>query len=142
MGLRRQAREFALKILFQVDVGHLSGEAVIRYFLDSNPAAEDVGEYARFLAHGVLKERAHLDALISAQAHHWKLDRLAGVDRTLLRVAAFELLNCPEVPVEVVINEAIEIAKKYSTEESGGFINGILDKLKDRRPPAPPEKKG
>lgn len=141
MGLRRQGREFALKILFQVDVGHLSGEAVIRYFLASNPASEDVGEYARFLAHGVLKERERLDALISAHAHHWKLDRLAGVDRTLLRIATFELLHCPEVPIEVVIDEAIEIAKKYSTEESGGFINGILDKLKDQRPPVLSEKK-
>jgi transcription antitermination protein NusB len=137
MGLRRQAREFALKILFQVDVGQLAGEEVIRYFLATNPAADDVGEYARVLARGVLKERAKLDALISAQAHHWKLGRLAGVDRNILRIASYELIHCPEVPVSVAIDEAIEIAKKYSTEESGSFINGILDKLQTLRPLPP-----
>jgi len=84
----------------------------------------------------VVRERNNIDGLIVQQAHNWELSRIAPVDRNVLRLAIFELLQCPETPVNVVINEAIEIAKKYSTEESGSFVNAILDKLKRVRDPS------
>ncbi len=129
MGRRRQAREYALKMLFQIDQGGLPPQEVMDYFLGENQASEEVLEYARALTSGVTREMGEIDRLISRQAQNWRLARIAAVDRNILRVAVFELLHCPDVPASAVINEAIEIAKKYSTEESGRFVNGILDKI-------------
>lgn len=133
MGLRRQSRELALKMLFQIDLGQLNHEEVITYALSDVKASPEVAEYAGTLTRGIIQELSVLDALISGQAHKWKLSRIAAVDRNVLRIAAYELLRCPDVPAQVVIDEAIEIAKKYSTEESGRFVNGILDKLQTRK---------
>ncbi|NTV53529.1 MAG: transcription antitermination factor NusB [Candidatus Firestonebacteria bacterium] len=129
MGFRRQARELAMKMLFQIDVGSLSPRDVLHHFLEEVKAGPEVTEHAKALTLGVVKEVELLDELLSHKAKNWKLARMAGVDRNVLRIAAYELLRCPDVPREVVINEAIEIVKKYSTEESGAFVNGILDKL-------------
>jgi transcription antitermination protein NusB len=136
MGFRRQARELTLKMLFQIDLGKLKSEEVLTYFLGEVKASAEVSDYAEFLTRGIVRELSYLDELISSQAKHWKLTRIAGVDRNVLRIAVFELLRCPAVPVNVVLNEAIEIAKKYSTQESGSFVNGILDKLQSKRAPA------
>ncbi len=129
MSQRRQAREFALKMLFQIDLGKLDPQAVVAYFLENQDAAEEVKAYAKTITKGVLEEQAFFDALISKKAHHWKLERIATIERNILRMAAYELLRCPEVPKSVVINEAIEIAKKYSQDDAGAFVNGILDQL-------------
>lgn len=129
MGFRRQARELAMKMLFQIDVGSLSPRDVMQHFLEEVKASPEVAEHAKALTRGVVAEVELLDLLLTQKAKNWKLSRMAGVDRNVLRLAAYELLRCPDVPREVVINEAIEIAKKYSTEDSGVFVNGILDKL-------------
>jgi N utilization substance protein B len=129
MGFRRQSRELALKMLFQIDVGSLAPRDVILYFLQEVKASPEVTGYAKTLTQGVVKELDLLDRLISQKAKNWKLARMAGVDRNVLRIAAYEMLRCPDVPREVILNEAIEIVKKYSTEDSGSFVNGILDKL-------------
>jgi transcription antitermination protein NusB len=129
MGLRRQAREIALKMLFQIDLGKLDANDVINYFLPEQKAADEVLEHAKILTQGVVKERAKIDRLIAKQAHNWEIDRIAGVDRNLLRLATYEMLRFPDIPKNVIINEAIEMAKKYSTVESGSFINGVLDKI-------------
>lgn len=129
MGRRRQSREIALKLLFQIDLGKLDAEDVMNYYLAEQKATPEVLDYARALTQGVLREQTQIDQMITTQAHHWEFARIAGVDRNLLRLATYELLRCPDVPKNVVIDEAIELAKKYSTEESGGFINGILDKI-------------
>jgi N utilization substance protein B len=129
MGFRRQSRELALKMLFQIDVGALAPREVIRYFLEEVKASHEVAEYAKALTQGVVKELDLLDRMISQKAKNWKLSRMAGVDRNVLRIAAYEMLRCPDVPREVVFNEAIEIVKKYSTPDSGAFINGILENL-------------
>ena len=84
-------------------------------------------EYARFLVEGVIARQRDLDERITAVAEHWKLHRIAPVDRSILRLGLFELLESADVPPKVAINEAIELAKKYSTEQSGAFVNGILD---------------
>ncbi len=129
MSPRRQSREFALKMLFQMDVGKLDPKPVVAYFLENQNAADEVKDYAKSITMGVLKEQSMFDQLISKKAHHWKMERIAAIERNILRIAAYELLRCPDVPKNVVINEAIEIAKKYSNEEAGAFVNGILDQL-------------
>jgi len=134
MGRRRQARELALKMLFQIDLGNLKADEVVPHFLEETNASSEVLDYAIFLTHEVVKELPDLDALISKHAHNCKLSRIAGVDRNVLRIAAYELLRCLDIPVNVIIDEAIEVVKTYSTEESGAFVNGILDKLQGQRP--------
>jgi len=129
MGRRRQSREIAFKILFQIDVGKVNPEELMHYFLCQQKASSQVLQYAEKLSRGVITELPRIDRVIKEKTHKWELNRIAGVDRNLLRLATYELLHCPDVPKSVVINEAIELAKKYSTQESSSFINGILDKI-------------
>lgn len=126
MGKRRLARESALKTLFQVDVGKLSPDEALanaRLVGDSDP---EVLEFAERLARGALAHQERLDAIISRYATGWALDRMANVDRNLLRLALFEILFLDDIPASVSINEAVDLAKLYSTADSGRFINGIL----------------
>ncbi len=132
MGRRRQSREMALKMIFQVDMGRLNVREVISYFASGQKASPEVLAYAEALTRGVASDLDQIDSLITDQTDNWEFDRIAGVDRNILRLAIYELQHYPEVPSSVIINEAIEMAKKYSTEEAGGFVNGILDKLKIR----------
>lgn len=134
MGFRRQARELALKMIFQNDVGGVALQDLIPQWLSGIKAAPEVLEYAETLTRGVVREQETLDRLISGQSHHWKLERIAPVDRNVLRLAVYELLHCGDVPRSVIIDEAVEIAKKYSTQESGGFVNGVLDQIKSPLP--------
>jgi N utilization substance protein B len=90
------------------------------------------------LARGALAHRPALDAVIAKVAENWEIGRMAAIDRNILRLAAFELMHSLETPVSVVIDEAVEIAKTYSTQDSGKFVNGILDKIKTERPAPPP----
>lgn len=129
MGRRRQAREIAFKIIFQVDVGKLNADDVLKYYLSGKQGTGEAGQYAEEISRGVIAEQATIDKLLTAKAHNWELERLESVDRNLLRLATYELLRKPDIPKSVIINEAIEMAKKYSTDESSGFINGILDKI-------------
>ena len=130
MGLRRQAREIALKMLFQIDIGKLPAEEVIAHFISQQKrVALEVREYATQITRGVIQDLKIIDQKIIFKLEKWDFSRLAAVDRNVLRLAVYELLKCSDVPSKVVINEAIEIAKKYSTEDSGDFVNGILDKL-------------
>jgi N utilization substance protein B len=126
MSKRRSARELALKILFQVEVGKFAPEeALATSFEQVNPPAED-REYAAELVRGVAAETAELDRIIGALAQGWSLERLAKVDKNVLRLALYELKHQSGLPANVVINDAVEVAKKYSTDDSGRFVNGIL----------------
>lgn len=135
MGSRRRARESALQVLFGLDwVNVPAPVAMDEYwtrFAGERPASyEDVRRHCTELVVGVLENKAAIDAKVQAASHHWKLDRMSAVDRNILRVAAFEILMLPErVPRKVAINEAIEIAKKFGNEDSGAFVNGILDRI-------------
>lgn len=93
------------------------------------PTRQGAGFFYR-LVHGVMDRREALDQLIESHSSNWKLSRMAGVDRNLLRIAVFEMLDCADIPAKVSINEAIELAKKFGTEDSGAFINGILDSIR------------
>ena len=134
MGRRRQAREIALQALYIIDTsGTSEAEAFAIVNRREDPADEATLEFARSLVAGAVKEKADLDKLIEGAAQNWALARMAAVDRNVLRLSAYELLHRKDTPVNVVIDEAIEIVRKYSTEDSTRFINGILDKLKEHR---------
>jgi N utilization substance protein B len=126
---RRDARELALRMLYQLDIGHQPLEEVIDAALAQSHMDEKNQAFAQELVRGALSHKDVIDEKVTSLATDWALDRQAAVDRNILRLAAFELLYCPESPVAAVVNEAVELAKKYSTAESGRFVNGVLGAL-------------
>jgi len=137
--MRRRGRECALQILYQLDMtepaenGAIDFErvdaAVRAYWASFEPVTDEERNFAERIARGVAAEIDTIDGAITAVSHNWKLARMDRVDRNLLRLAAFEILRCPDIPRAASINEAVEIAKRYSGKESAAFINGVLDKL-------------
>ena len=128
MGRRRKSRELALQLLYQLDVqGEANPEPALAEFWTRHPVEPDVREFADSLVRGAKLHQAKIDELIAQYAENWELDRMAVVDRNILREGIFELLWEADVPPKVAINEALEVAKKFSTQESSRFINGILD---------------
>jgi N utilization substance protein B len=136
MGKRRKARELALQFLYQLDVqGEGSPGPHLDEFWTRHPVDAEVREFAEALVRGTKLHEAKIDELISQYAQHWELERMAVVDRNILREGIFEILWAGDVPPKVAINEALEVAKKFSTQESSRFINGILDRVhKELRP--------
>lgn len=162
MSTRRRAREMALQMLYQSDVGGVEGEQVLAEFrpaeysgeqlpADSPPARGSRGRpptdsrsrhadaemeraltYARSLVAGTLGHREEIDALIRQQAEHWRLERMPPVDRNILRLAVYEFLYETDVPKLVILDEAIELAKEFGSEQSGRFVNGLLDGILKR----------
>jgi len=132
MGRRRRAREFALQILFQIDLSGGSPDEVFDDFWAGQEVRDEVREFSQALVRGTDRERRALDDLISSAAENWRVERMSVVDRNVLRLATYEMLFEPETPPVVVIDEAIEIAKRFGTEDSGGFINGVLDSIRRR----------
>ena len=129
MGKRRKAREVALQFLYLLDQhGADRPDSHEAHFWRLHPVDQATRTYAETLVRGTKQHQAKIDALIGQYAEHWELDRMAVVDRNILRLALYELLWELDVPSKVTINEAIEIAKKYGTQESGRFINGVLDR--------------
>jgi transcription antitermination protein NusB len=131
MGPRRKAREYALQMLFQWDITHDAIDQIATVFFQNHPEESSaVADFARELVTGTVENVEQIDRLIARHAEHWRLDRMATVDRNLLRMATQEFLYDKETPKTVVINEAIEIARRFSAQESPQFINGILDSIK------------
>lgn len=129
MGSRHRGREIALQILYQVDVtSHPSEEALALFHKNFN-FKEDSWEFAQNLVTGICEKKALVDAIIEKEAEHWKLSRMNVTDRNILRLSVYELKFRDDIPSKVTLNEAIELGKRYGTEESGAFINGILDKI-------------
>jgi len=127
---RSRCREWALQLLYQTEYrGHRQGE-VPRFWRHFGKGGH-VPPYLAKLVEGVEVHQQELDTLIRQHSEHWRLERMAAVDRNLLRLALYELLHQPEVPAKVVINEAVELAKRYGSEESGSFVNGILDRVRE-----------
>jgi transcription antitermination protein NusB len=137
---RTRARELALQFLYQLD---LRGDDLLPEAREYVTAEERDAETTRFalrLVQGAFENKSEIDKTIQAVAQNWNISRMAVVDRNVLRLATFELLHCQDIPPKVAINEAIELGKRYSTQNSGAFINGILDKIMNRaRPPATAE---
>ncbi len=139
MASRRRAREYALQALFQADMrevpvlaalndlwsGLMDGEGIEEA---RAPESEEV-EFAQRIVAGVAEKREEIDRLIEASSTNWRLPRMPVVDRNILRMATFELLECQDIPATVSINEAVELAKKFGTSDSRGFVNGIVDRV-------------
>jgi transcription antitermination factor NusB len=135
---RTRARELTLQFLYQLDLrgADFLGEA--KAFFRAEEEDKSSREFATGLVNGVAAHREELDGVIRAVAQNWEIARMAVIDRNVLRMAAYELFHCPDIPPKVAINEAIELGKRFSTQNSGAFINGILDKIKDRARSATP----
>ena len=127
---RRKAREHALQILFQLDIRQEKPSAVVlkRFWAEYEPD-DEVKAFAEEIIKGTYKHRVEIDKLLHQCAKNWSLDRMAVVDRNVLRMAVYEILHRMDIPTSVTINEAIEIARKFGTDESGAFVNGILDSV-------------
>ncbi len=130
MGTRRFARELAMQALFSMDMSCAFSTEILEDYRRSFPPNKRVGPYFERLIGGVLQYRDHIDRVIEQYSSNWKVRRMACVDRNVLRLAVFELLYCGDIPAKVSINEAIDIAKKFGSAESGSFINGILDSIR------------
>ncbi|MBX6312074.1 MAG: transcription antitermination factor NusB [Isosphaeraceae bacterium] len=129
MTRRTRGREIALQILYLLEQNPSVDPAEIERFIRRRLHDERLQQFARSLVAGVRAHQPRLDALISKVAENWRIDRMAAIDRNILRIGAYEMLYCPEVPTRVAINEALELAKRYSTAQSSRFVNGILDRL-------------
>jgi N utilization substance protein B len=129
MGKRHQARELALKVLFQLESSADDPEEVLQYHADEGGATSDVAHFAGQLVRGVIANRDKLDAILSETSEHWKLEQMAKVDRIVLRIAVYEITIDRHVPTKAAINESIELAKTFSGEEAGRFVNGILGRV-------------
>lgn len=129
-GRRRKSRELALQLLFQNDLAGTAPEEMFLKTEEYSDARPEVQEYASRLLLGTLSRKEELDAKLSERSEHWRLGRMPAVDRNLLRLALYELLYEADTPHAVVIDEAVEIAKKFSTPSSGPFVNGVLDGIR------------
>ncbi len=127
---RRKAREYALQLLFQLDIRKEKPSLTLfkRFWTDEEPDVE-VRAFAEEIVRGTFKHLRAINARVLACAKNWSLDRMAVIDRNVLRLATYEILYRMDIPPSVTINEAIELAKKYGTDESGAFVNGILDSV-------------
>ncbi len=129
MGTRRRGRELAFQILYQMDMGRTDIDYAVEHFRDLKTANPLAAEFALELARGAAAALPDVDAKISACSKNWDFLRLASVDRALLRLGVHELIGRPDIPGEVTMNECIELAKSYGTDESASFVNGILDQI-------------
>lgn len=127
MGSRRKARELALQMLFQWELGGHTTQHVIATFLHSQRVDPEEEHFARALFEGTVSEVNSLDPTIREHAEHWRLERMAAIDRNIIRLALYELLRYPDTPPAVVINEALELARRFSAADSVEFVNGVLD---------------
>jgi N utilization substance protein B len=127
MGTRRKARELTLQLLYQRELTRANPEEMQANFEEWKGSSESIRRFANQLLDGVLLNLDEIDRELTAQTSHWRLDRLAAVDRNILRLAFYELLFQRDTPAAVVIDEAIEIAKRFGSGESARFVNGVLD---------------
>lgn len=134
MGLRRKAREYALQALYLSEVSKMGGEKALGHIVHGEGIEKPIVEFAQKLTEGTNAHLNQIDELIKKYAKNWDMDRMAALDRNILRLGAYELLYELETPISVVIDEAVEMAKTFSTPDSGKFVNGILDKIKENRP--------
>ena len=130
IGSRSRSREIALQVLYSCDAVPVPTGELWASTLDDAESSPEVKAFAQELVAGTLAQRGEIDALITIAAENWELSRLAAVDRNILRLAVHELSSRPDIPAKVSINEAIELGKRFSTAQSGAFINGILDRIR------------
>jgi N utilization substance protein B len=132
MGARRKARELALQMLYQFDLSGNGPDIIIEMFEDLQKSKTNTREFAEKIFRGTVAHIPDIDGMIQAQADNWRISRMAVVDRNIIRMSIYEFLHETETPKLVVIDEAIEIAKKFGNDKSSQFINGILDGILKR----------
>ena len=131
MTRRTRGREIALQVLYQHDLNGVQAPAAVQEFIERRLRAEPkLWVFARGLVDGVRENQTRIDSAITTVAENWRIDRMAAIDRNILRLGAYELLCCADIPDKVAINEALELAKRYSTAQSSKFVNGVLDRMK------------
>jgi N utilization substance protein B len=133
MARRSRAREAVLQVLFQSDFNTASKEDDVRSFLKQRLQDKDLEEFATQLYRGTLEHRTEIDSALAQLSENWSVERMTGVDRNVLRLGAYELLHHRELPFQAVIDEAVELARRYGTAESSAFVNAILDRLANKR---------
>ena len=139
MRKRSRGREFALQMLYQIDIRHADCRQIVQEFWQHYQPPSEVKTFAEELVQGTVSHLEEIDLLIARHADNWDIKRMAVIDRNILRLGTYELLYPGDVPPKVCINEAIELAKRFGDADSGKFINGILDAIhKDRAKPAEP----
>ncbi len=136
--MRRKSREYALQFLYSHDFQKRSWDkenlaVELATFSHSFDTGKKSVAYGQKIIEGVVSNLKEIDLLLTKHAHNWRLERMAVVDRNILRIAAWEILYCDDIPIQVAINEALEIARRYSTEDAVAFINGILDAFEDNK---------
>ena len=131
MGTRRQARELAMQALFYIDMRDNASLQMLESFCDNFSPPKKARPFLLSLVNGVLETRGEIDTLIERFSKNWEIHRMSCVDRNVMRIAVYELLYCEDIPPKVSINEAVDVGKKFGTEESGAFINGIMDSIRD-----------
>ena len=129
MGKRRKSREFALQALYQWNITREGALRILGQFLAHFLAEAEGDEFGEQIVIGVLEHCGQIDQLIEQYSEHWRLDRMSMIDRTILRIATFELLYRDDIPAKVTLNEAIDLGKRFGSTDSGSFINGILDRI-------------
>ena len=132
MGARRKARELALQMLYQFDLSGNTPDTIVSTFEDLQKSKPNTREFATKIFKGTVDHLGSIDEMITAQADNWRLERMAVVDRNIIRMSIYEFLHEDDTPKLVIIDEAIEIAKKFGTQKSSQFINGILDGILKR----------
>jgi N utilization substance protein B len=131
LGRRRKSREFALQVLYQLNITKQDATKALTQFQENFLPNEEADDFLKRLVLGVIEHYAELDRLIERYSENWRLDRINMIERNILRMALFELLYCEEIPPKVTLNEAIDLGKRYGSEESGSFINGLLDRIQN-----------
>lgn len=131
MRKRRRSREFALQVLYQLDIAKQDAIKTLAQFQNHFSRGGERDDFMERLVLGVLEHLRKIDCLIEKYSENWRLDRMTIIDRAILRIAIYELLYCEEIPPKVTLNEAIELGKRFGSEDSGSFINGILDRIQN-----------
>lgn len=132
MGRRRKARESALQILFQLEFDATHVKKKIDQYWKAKKPSKEIKDYSTWLIKGIATHKKEIDNIIQTTSDHWRISRMALVDRNILRIAVFEILYEKDIAPAIIINEAIEIAKRFSSEEAAAFVNGILDAVKKK----------
>lgn len=131
MGARSAAREAALQMLYAAEIGKHPPETLLKDFWREFPGDAEGRAYADSAVRGVLEQRAQLDERVVSASANWRIERMSPIARNVLRLGTWELLNQPEIPRAVIIDESVELAKRYGGNESGSFVNGVLDRIAD-----------
>ena len=131
MGTRRQSRELAMQALFYMDMQKNASEEMLDSFCGCFCTSKKSRPFLIKLVNGVIGKKGQIDGLVERFSQNWKISRMSCVDRNVMRIAVYEMLYCDDIPAKVSINEAVDIGKKFGTQESGAFINGIMDSIRE-----------